>query len=286
MPPKFQRNTRAVVLGTGERPEASETDALFGLSGTLPRLIEADVDAISSNPEQPRTVFDTQALEALASSIGQVGLQQPILIREAGEKGRYVLVAGERRLRAHYILKRKTIPAIITRGRPEEIALIENVQRVDLDAVDLARGVARLMERHGYTQAAAGALIGCTEAEVSRRLSVLRLPEEILAEYRERVGEVSRSLLIELAAVDDPAHQLALWQKAKQGLSIRAVRAEKKEAQPAPRHRPLSLKSVSQSLGRMAGEMERMGEIRRQLQPEHRDQLRALRDRIDGLLAG
>ena len=85
--------------------------------------------------------------------------------------------------------------------------------------MDLARGVSRLMERHGYTQAAAGVLIGCTEAEVSRRLSVLRLPAEILQEYRERGGDISRSLLIELAAVDDPARQMTLWHKAKLGLS-------------------------------------------------------------------
>ena len=287
MPPKFQRNTRAIVGAIGERPEAAETDALFGLSGTLPRLIEADVETILSNPEQPRTVFDEPALEALAASIGRVGLQQPILVREGPQKGQYVLVAGERRLRAHVILKRKTIPAIITQGRPEEVALIENVQRVDLDAVDLARGVARLMERHGYTQAAAGMLIGCTEAEISRRLSVLRLPEQILKEYRERAGDFSRSLLIEIATVDDPERQRALWQKAREGLTIRALRAERKEeGEGKARRRPLSLKTVGQNLGRMVQEIGRLDEVRGQLRPEHREQLSALRRKIDELLAG
>ena len=285
MQPKFQRNTRAIVLGIGERPETAETDALFGLSGALPRLIEADVDRISPNPEQPRSVFDTEGLEALAASIQRVGLQQPILVRESPEKGRYILVAGERRLRAHTILGRKTVPAIITQGRPEEVALIENVQRVDLDAVDLARGVSRLIERHGYTQAEAGVLIGCTEAEVSRRLSVLRLSDEILAEYRERAGEISRSLLIEIAAMDDPARQLAVWQKAKQGLSIRAVRAEKRAEAP-PRRRPLSLQAITQHLGRMTEEIERIDEVRRQLRAEHREQLGVLRRKIDDLLRG
>ena len=108
---------------------------------------------------------------------------------------------------------------------------------------------------------------------------------EILKEYRERVGEISRSLLIEIAAVEDPARQLALWQRAKQGLSIREVRAEKKGAQATPRHRPPSLKAVGLALGRMVGEVDRLGDIRRQLQPEHRDQLRALREKIDALLA-
>ena len=286
MPPKFQRNTRAIVLGPGDRPEAAETNALFGLTGTLPRLIEADVASILGNPEQPRTVFDQGELEALATSIERVGLQQPILVREGPAKGQYVLVAGERRLRAHHILKRTTIPAIITRGRPEEVALIENVQRVDLDAVDLARGLGRLMERHAYTQAAVGALIGCTEAEISRRLSVLRLPEEILAEYRERAGDISRSLLIEIAAVEDPGRQSALWQKAKQGVSVKEIRAEKNEGKTSSRARPLSLKAAGQSLDRMADELARMSIIQRQLLPEHWDRLRVLRARIDALLEG
>ena len=283
MPPKFQRNTRAIVLGEGERPESAETDAMFGLSGALPRLIEADVVSILPNPVQPRMVFDPETLESLAASIARSGLQQPILVRETEEKGRYVLVAGERRLRAHVILGRKTIAAIITQGQPEEVALIENVQRVDLDAVDIARGVSRLMERHGYTQAAAGIVIGCTEAEVSRRLSVLRLPDQILNEYRVRAVEISRSLLIEIAAVKEPARQLALWQKAKRGLTIRALRDEKKGEGKA-RPRALSLKAVTQHLDRMSLEIERMDEVRRQLRPEHRDQLRALRYKIDGLL--
>jgi len=285
MPPKFQRNTRALVLGPDGREEASETDALFGLSGTLPRLIEADVERIAGNPEQPRTVFDNDSLEALAASIDKHGLQQPILVREGTEKGHYILVAGERRLRAHYILRRQTIPALITRGRPEEVALIENVQRIDLDAVDLARSLKRLIERHGYSQAEAGLIIGSTESEVSRRLSVLRLPPELLAEYREQAGEVSRSVLFELAALDDPEQQRALWTRAKQGLSVRALRSEKKDAEDRPpRRRPLSFKVLNQSLERVAELFERVQDIRRELRPEHRAQLRALRQRIDGLL--
>lgn len=286
MPPKFQRNTRASLLSVGERLEASETDTLFGLSGDLPRLIEVDIDRIAGNPEQPRTVFDETALNALAASIERVGLQQPILIREGTEKGAYILVAGERRLRASVILGRKTIPAIITRARPEEVALIENVQRVDLDAVDLAHGIARLMERYGYTQAVTGTLIGCTEAEISRRLSILRLPEDILADYRERAGEFSRSVLIEIATVEGVETQRSLWQKARQGLTVRALRDEKKEAgagSPRPA-RALTLNTVRRSLERMSEEIDRMGDIRQQFWPEHREQLLTLRRKINDLL--
>lgn len=283
MPPKFQRNTRAIVAGPAERPEASETDALFGLSGTLPRLIEADIERISNNPDQPRTTFDAEALKALAASIERDGLLQPILVRDGAEKGHYILVAGERRLRAHVLLNRKTIPALITRGRPDEIALIENLQRVDLDAMDVAYGLDRLIDRHDYTQSEAGAVIGCTEAEVSRRLSVLRLPAYLVTEYRERAGEISRSVLFELATLEDPELQRALWNKAKAGLTVRALRVEKGGIKTA-RPRGLSLRSVGQSLDRMVLEVERIGEIRRELRPEHRDRLLALRQSIDAVL--
>ncbi|MEI6560403.1 MAG: ParB/RepB/Spo0J family partition protein [Rhodospirillaceae bacterium] len=285
MPPKFQRNTRAIVTGPAERSEATETDTLFGLSGILPRLIEADIERIATNHDQPRTVFETEALAALAASIARDGLLQPILVRDGEEKGHYILVAGERRLRAHVLLKRKTIPALITHGRPDEIALIENLQRVDLDALDVAHSLDRLIDTHGYTQAEAGAVVGCAEAEVSRRLSVLRLPIDLVTEYRQRAGEISRSVLYELATLDDPEHQRALWNKAKAGLTVRALRAEKGGV-TAPRPRALSLKTLGQSLGRMTQEVGRMHEIRRELRPEHREQLLILRQRIDALLAG
>lgn len=283
MPPKFQRKAPAGPAGVAVG--IAEVAALGGVSPDLPRLFEAEIDAIAVDPDQPRTVFDEAALQALAESIARHGLQQPVLVRETETKGRYGLVAGERRLRAHQILGRRTIPAIITTGKPEEIALIENVQRVDLDAVDLARGLQRLIDRHDYAQADVGALIGCTEAEVSRRLSVLRLSDDVLAEYRERAQDISRSVLIEIATLDDPARQRALWDQAKGGLTVRALRSAKKaEPEAASRRRPMSLKAVGLSLDRIAEEVERMHAIRSALQDEHRERLKALRTRIDAVL--
>lgn len=283
MAPKFQR--RAPTGPVSAAVPIAEVAALGGVSPDLPRLFEAEVDAIATDPDQPRTVFDEDALRSLADSIARHGLQQPILVRETADKGRFMLVAGERRLRAHRMLDRRTIPAILTTGRPEEIALIENVQRVDLDAVDLARGLQRLVDRHAYTQADVGALIGCTEAEVSRRLSVLRLPDDVLDDYRTRSQDVSRSVLIEIATLDDTDSQRRLWQTARDGLSVRELRARKKEGPAAPaRRRTLSLTSIEQSLKRMAEEFDRMNEVRDQLPEGHRDRLRDLRRRIDALL--
>lgn len=288
MAPKFQRNTRAQVQAANPaREESAETDKLFGLSGTLPRLIEADVERITPNPDQPRTVFDDAALQSLAASIEKHGLQQPVLVKPAGTPGSYMLVAGERRLRAHQLLGRKTIPAIITQGRSEEIALIENVQRVDLDAVDLARSVQRLIDQHGYLMAEAGALLGCTEAEVSRRVSVLRLPNEILDEYRQDPSRVSRSVLVELATLDDPEQVRSLWDRARTGITVRDVRAEKKATKtgaPSATERALSDRSIGKSLTKMAGDLERLHDARPVLADEHRTHLMVMRDRINALL--
>ncbi|MBP2232788.1 ParB family chromosome partitioning protein [Azospirillum agricola] len=285
MPPKkLTRQTVATVLQAKDTGSAPETDRLFGLSGVLPRLVEADLAAIDDNPDQPRTVFDDESLRSLADSIARHGLQQPVLVQEGAEKGRYRLIAGERRLRAHRLLGRPTIAAIITKGRPEEIALIENVQRVDLDAIDLARGLTQLIEAHGYTQAEVAGAVGCSEAEVSKRLKVLTLPEDILADYRTNPDAVSRSALVELAFVEDPAQIRALWQSARTGgLTVSAVRAARPSASRAAAE-PLQV--LGKAINRIDKDLAAIGSVGDALQKEHRDRLRALRDRIDGLLEG
>lgn len=283
MPPKkLTRQTAAAVLQVKNAAPTLETDRMFGLTGTLPRLIEADVANIRTNPDQPRTVFDESALASLADSIERHGLQQPVLVQETAEKGVYRLVAGERRLRAHQRLGRPTIAAIITKGKAEEIALIENVQRVDLDAIDLARGLSQLIESHGYAQAEVAAAIGVSEAEVSKRLKVLDLPGDILAEYRENPDAVSRSALVELAFVGDEAEVRRLWKSARTGgltvQSVRAARASKDPASPEP------LRVLGKAINRIDKDLTAIGSVSGALQKEHRDLLRDLRGRIDALL--
>lgn len=283
MPPKkLTRQTAATVLQAKESVFVTENDRMFGLSGVLPRLVEADLTAIDVNPDQPRTVFDDEALRSLAESIARHGLQQPVLVQEAAEKGRYRLVAGERRLRAHRLLGRPTIAAIITKGKPEEIALIENVQRVDLDAIDLARGLTALIDAHGYSQAEVAAAVGCSEAEVSKRLKVLALPDDILADYRANPDAVSRSALVELAFVEDVAQIRQLWQSARTGgLTVSAVRAARPTSAKSAAE-PLQL--LGKAINRIDKDLNAIGSVGNALQKEHRDRLRLLRDRIDGLL--
>lgn len=286
MPPKVQRATRATVQGPGGRAATPALNSMFGLSADFPELVEIDVGAIRPNPDQPRTVFDDASLRGLADSIAAHGLQQPILVKRAGA-GAYTLVAGERRLRAHQLLGRPTIFAIVSAGNAEELALVENVQRVDLDAVDLARGLERLVERHGYTQETVGALVGCDRAEVARTLAVLRLPDDILLEYRQHTRTVSRTTLAELAQVGDPGIQRRLWEQAKQGLTVRELREQKRAAKsPSPSQSGHTLREVGKSLLRIGKDVASLRQHADALGREHRDRLRELRDEIDRLLGG
>lgn len=283
MAPKFQRRTGAILSGPDLRPEIEETRTLHGISADFPRLVEIDVDHIRPNPDQPRSVFDEDGLRVLARSIEEHGLQQPILVKEEAERGRYMLVAGERRWRAHQLLGRSTIFAVITKGRPEEVALIENLQRVDLDAVDLARAVDRLIERHDYTQEQAATLIGVDRAEINRRLSVLRLPDDILDDYRRVAETVSRSVLIEVAQADGEGAQRELWSRARGGVTVKTLREERRAARPAAGPAP-ALRVVGRGLIAVDRELTRLEENREVLVAEHRERLRDLRRRIDTLL--
>jgi ParB family chromosome partitioning protein len=223
-------------------------DGFFQLSADLPRLVELDVGAIVPNPEQPRLRLDTEGIEELRASIERHGLLQPILVRRGEEEGGgapWVLVAGQRRLAAVRALGRGRIAAIVTSGDLGEVALVENLQRRELDPFDTAAAVQRLMERHGYGQAAMGAILGLKQNTVSALLALNRLPARIREEYPTS-DRVSKSLLIELAAMQDETEQLRLWDAAKVGrLGVRGLRAARNGTAPAgllsPRKSPLAV---------------------------------------------
>ena len=231
-PRKLERTSSRILDKAAQRGG----DALFGLSADFPRLIELDIDRVQPNPDQPRRHFDEDQLRELAASIERHGLKQPVLVQEIGDggSGDYRLVAGERRLRACALAGRRTIFAIVTDGDPDELALIENIQRVDLDALELARAFARLIDRHDYTHEALGQVIGRSQAEVTRTLSLLRLPDAILADVETRHRGVSKSALVEIAAVEDEDTQRRLWDLIKDGGTVKALREAKREQAAAP----------------------------------------------------
>ena len=218
---------RKVLMG-GATGKGNAIDGLFGLSSDFPNLREIDVAAIEPNPEQPRRYFDKDELKGLADSIALYGLKQPILVRELPE-GRYRLIAGERRWRAHQLLGRKTIYAILNDDYDSEISLIENIQRADLTPLELARGLKQLQERTGATAEELAAKLGCRKPEVIRTLSLLRLPANILNEYeQDYLTKIPKAVLVEVASERDPIQQRNLWEQAKSGNTTQALRASKK----------------------------------------------------------
>jgi ParB family chromosome partitioning protein len=204
-------------------------DVFFGVSPDLPRIIEVELGKLRPNPDQPRTNFDEEALQELASSIEQHGLIQPIaVVGDRDNEDGFIIVAGERRYRAYRLLGRGTIPAIITSGNPDEIALIENMQREDLSPIEEAEALAKLMERHEYKQDDLAKVIGKARTTVTELLSLNALPEEIKSECRTS-DIASKSLLIELVRLGNPKDQLTFWGEIKQGsmTTVRATRAKK-----------------------------------------------------------
>lgn len=202
-------------------------DMFFGTSADFPQIIELKLTQIVPNPDQPRKTFQEESLAELADSIKQHGLIQPITVQHRDEEAdTYLLVAGERRFRAFERLGRDTIPAIITTGNAEEIALIENIQREDLNPLEEAEALERMMERHRYTQEQLGQIIGKSQANVSKALGILTLPETIKAEYRTQ-PLIGKWVLIELARIKSEADQLAAWNAVKEGhlTTVKTVKA-------------------------------------------------------------
>jgi ParB family chromosome partitioning protein len=202
----------SVSTGAGETP----TDELRDLP----------VDLIVANPKQPRRRFDEEALQALAGSLGERGVLQPVLVR-AKPGGTYELVAGERRWRAAQIAGLEKIPALVRpRGDAEalELALIENMAREDLNPVEEARACAALVEELGLTREDVGRRVGRGRVAVSNLMRLLDLPDEVL-EQLER-GALSeghgRALLL---AEDHGSRRSLARAAAAEGWSVRTVEA-------------------------------------------------------------
>lgn len=143
--------------------------------------VELPVAAIVPNPHQPRQHFDPEALEALANSIKEYGIVQPLVVQQRG-KGKYELVAGERRLRAAQLCHLSKVPAIIKAYEPQvatEIALIENLQRADLNAIEEGQAYASLIEEFDLTQEEAAKKVGKSRSHVANMMRLLQLPEAI-----------------------------------------------------------------------------------------------------------
>lgn len=192
----------------------------------LEKKVEANkdisVDSIDANPFQPRTSFDEQSLEELASSIKKIGIIQPLTVREAGD-GRYQLIAGERRLRAARLAGLTHVPAYVRTADDQamlELALVENIQREDLDAIEVAISFQRLTEECKLTQEELSERVGKQRSTVANYLRLLKLPAEIQLGIRNR--QLSMGHARTLINIEDPKSQINVYYKIVDGdLSVR-----------------------------------------------------------------
>lgn len=190
---------------------------------------EIPIEQIKPNPNQPRTTFDDAALAELAQSIKELGIVQPLTVRKQGVI--YQIIAGERRYRAAKIAGLKAVPAYIRDVDDEnvlELALVENIQREDLDPIEIAISYLRLMEECKLTQETLSDRVGKKRATVANYLRLLKLPAEIQLGLRERVLQMGHARA--LLGIADYDKQIAVYNKIlKEGLSVRSVEQLAKE---------------------------------------------------------
>lgn len=201
-------------------------------------ISEIALSQIIANPDQPRRTFDEEALEELADSIREHGVISPITLRDNGD-GSYMIIAGERRFRASKLAGLEQIPAYIRTAKDEQVmewALIENIQREDLDAIEIALAYQRLMDDYNLTQERMSERVGKKRATVANYLRLLRLPAEIQVGIKEKKIDMGHARAI--LAAPSAERQLDLYQRIlREGLSVRKVEAlaqeEKREKKPA-----------------------------------------------------
>lgn len=203
-------------------------------------LIELDPSEIRSNPKQPRHVFREEALQELAESIRRDGVQEPVLVRKAGDH--YELISGERRVRASIMADKKVIPAVVRDVSDRDmlkLGLIENIQREDLNAMETAQGYQDLMDEFGWTQEQVSQEVGKKRATVANMLRLLNLPEPVQAMVAD--GSLSMGHARAILGIESVAGQINAARKiVLEGLSVRqaeklATEQKKPDGAPAPK---------------------------------------------------
>lgn len=207
-------------------------DALIPVDHPSVGFAEVELSDVAPNPQQPRVHFDDETLSGLAASIIEVGVLQPIVVRPGEPEGTYVLIAGERRLRAAALAGLPTIPAVIRSAESDERylseALIENVQRKDLSPLEEAAAYRNLLEDFGMTHEQVAGRVGKSRSAVTNTLRLLQLPAPIqgMLEREELSAGHARALL----SLDDEAYAVHIARRAvAEGWSVRTVEDAVKE---------------------------------------------------------
>ncbi len=243
----------SALIDESVRPAAS------GKDGSSSGVREVELSRIRPNPSQPRQFFDEAALGELTASVAEHGVLQPVLLRAV--EGGYELVAGERRWRAAQAAQLHRIPAIVREFGDEasaEIALIENIQRADLNAIEEGEGYRKLVERYGHTQEVVAKLVGKSRSHIANLLRLLDLPRIV----REMLLRGDISMGHARAIVSSPAVEELAREIVAKGLSVRQAEArarvarepiETKSAKPSTRPVDADLAALERQLGDLVG---------------------------------
>jgi ParB family chromosome partitioning protein len=218
--PALGRGMAALLSNAAPPPSVPVATATSGRS-----VLSLPVEAVERNPEQPRKRFDETKLEELAASIRQHGIVEPILVRKEG--GRYRILAGERRWRAAQRAGLKEVPALVREATDREafeLALVENLQRADLNAIEEAEAYDVLATDHGLTQEEIATRVGKERSTVANALRLLKLPEEVRDAVR--TGQLDMGHARALLGLGGAEEMKKLAQRAiREGLSVRALEA-------------------------------------------------------------
>lgn len=241
-------------------------DAIFGSGGVdlkakpMTEMIELELDRITPNPDQPRTEFDEEALDELALSIRQLGIIQPITVRKRSDNS-YTIISGERRWRAARRAGLERLPVYIREVDDEQLhamALVENIQRQDLNAIEIALGMQRLIDECNLTQDALSERVGKKRSSVANYLRLLKLPNEIQLALKE--GLISMGHAKAIAGAPDEEQLRLLKKTLKRSLSVRQteelVRSLSEASERAAR--PTEEEEYPESYARLVEQLERM----------------------------
>ncbi len=242
------RGLGALIEDANLKPEAS--------------INEIDISLIETNPFQPRSNFSEEALQELAASIKQIGIIQPITVRRLAEN-RYQLIAGERRLRASVIAGLTRIPAYVRTADDQsmlELALVENIQREDLDPVEVAISYQRLIDECNLTQESMSERVGKKRSTISNYLRLLKLPAEI--QLGLRTAQLSMGHARALINIEDPAIQLVVYQKIlDNNLSVRKIEELVRQIQTKAQPKPEGKKEPSGEQAQLQEQLKRYFEV-------------------------
>jgi len=210
-------------LGNGRGLDALIDTSEVNTQGSS-NLSEVEIAQIEPNPNQPRREFDPEALQELATSIRELGIIQPITIRKV-EGGKYQIIAGERRWRASQLAGLTKIPAYVVTVEDQsamEMALVENIQREDLNAIEIALAYQHLAESTGMTQAKISERVGKSRAAVTNYMRLLKLPAQVQMALKNHEIEMGHARA--LLAIDSPSQQIKLFREVQQQqYSVRKV---------------------------------------------------------------